>query len=156
MAQLSGQPQVFHIDTASRDSTQQIPLGTRALEANGNEWIYLRGTTAVITGGWVLIGSAYVTSSAIADDQGRLAIAGTAHTADTFGWFQIYGQNNTALSRAAIAANAALFLTSVSGAVDDADVAGDAIVGAVSLSANVGSTTLVDISYPFVHDIAID
>lgn len=156
MPQLSGHPQVFHANTAIQDSSQQVPLGTRAVEANGNEWIYLRGTTAVIAGGWVLIGSAYVTSSAIADDQGRLAIAGTAHTANTFGWFQIYGQNNLALSRAAIAANANLYLTTVSGAVDDADVAGDAITGAVSLAANSGSTTLVDINYPFVHDAALD
>lgn len=156
MPNLTGQPQIFNGDTSVQDSTQLFPLGARAYESNGNEWTYLRGTTSVVAGGWVLIGSAFTTGSAVANNEGALAIAGTAHTADTFGWFQVYGRNSFARIGDAVAANAALYLTAGDGAVTDTDVAADAIVGAVSLAASVGSTCLVRISYPFVHDIALD
>ena len=157
MAQLSGNPQIFHIDTASRDSSQQVPLGSGASETNGNEWVYLRGTTSIAIGGWVLVGSGFVTSSAVADDQGILAIAGTAHVdASTFGWFQVYGHNSVAVIGDAVSTNSPLWLTLGQGAVTDTDVAADAISGARSLAASVGSSCLVQISYPFVHDTALD
>lgn len=157
MPQLSGHPEIFQGDTARQDASQLFPLGARAAEPNGNEWVYLRGTTSVLAGGWVLVGSGFVTSSAVADDQGRLAIAGTAHVdASTYGWFQIYGQTNSARISDAIAASVPLYLSASYGHISDTDVAADAIVGAVSLAASVGSTCLVSISYPFVHDVAID
>ena len=157
MPQLSGHPEIFQGDTARQDASQLFPLGARAAELNGNEWVYLRGTTSVVAGSWMLVGSGFVTSSAFADDQGRLAIAGTAHTdASTYGWFQVYGQNSAARISDAVAANVALFLSASQGHVSDTDVAQDAIVGAVSLAASVGSTCLVSISYPFAHDIALD
>ena len=156
MAQLSGFPQIFDVDTARDHDSQQLPLGTRGMAVNGTEWIYLRGTGSVVTGNWVLIGSAYVTSRAIADDQGALAIAGTATTVNRYGWFQIFGPNTSAGNSGAVAVNSALFLTANAGYVDDADVAGDAIVGAISLSLSSGSAFTAYLNYPFVHDIAID
>lgn len=157
MPQLSGNAQIFHADTTSQDASQQVPLGTRAMEPNGNEWVYLRGTTSILFGGWVLVGSGFVTSSAFADDQGILAIAGTAHTdASTYGWFQVYGHSSIARISDAVAANVPLWLSASQGHVSDTDVAADGISGARSLAASVGSTCLVQISYPFVHDTALD
>jgi hypothetical protein len=157
MPQLSGNAQIFHASTSDRDASQAFVLGSRATEPNGNEWVYLRGTTSIALGGWVLVGSGFVTSSAVADDQGILAIAGTAHVdASTFGWFQVYGHNSAALIGDAVATNSPLWLTLGQGAVTDTDVAADAISGARSLAASVGSACLVQISYPFVHDTALD
>ena len=156
MAQLSGFPEIFDIDTARYHDSALLTLGTRGVATNGTEWIYLRGTASVVAGNWVLIGSAFATSRAVADDQGALAIAGTAITLDRYGWFQIYGPNTVAGNSGAVAVNSALWLTANAGYVDDVDVAADAIVGAASLSLSAGSAFTVYLNYPFVHDIALD
>ena len=156
MPNLTGNPQAFHSNTSQEVASQQIPLGSRAFEANGNEWVYLQGTTSVIAGSWVVIVRSNHTKLAVADDQGPLAIAGTAVSVGEFGWFQVYGRNTQAAVENAVVADSPLYLTANAGFVDDADVAGDAISHAVSTVAASGSAVTVRISYPFVHDIALD
>ena|SRR3990167_1913945 len=154
MANLTGLSIFYHGDTVSQDSSQQAPLGTRAFEVNGNEWIYLQGTASVITGSWVRFDESFKTELVDADDVGPLAVAGTAQTASTFGFFQVRGVSTTALNDKAITADKALFLTATGGYVDDADVAGDYIEGAVSRAASSGSAFTVWLNYPIVYDDA--
>lgn len=157
MAQLTGFPEVFHGATTDADSSQQVTLGTRAKDANGNEYVYLRGTASTVAGSWVIYDlNASTTTLAAANGVGPLAIAGTATTVNLYGWYQVYGKNTIAGNSGAVAASKALYLTSNSGYVDDADVAGDAIIGACSLAASSGSAFTAWLNYPFVTDIAID
>lgn len=157
MAQLTGFPEVFHGSTTDADSTQQVPLGTRAKDANGNEYVYLRGTASTVAGLWVVYDlNASTTTLASANAVGPLAIAGTATTVNLYGWYQVYGKNTQAANLGAVAATKALYLTATAGYVDDADVAGDAIIGAYSMAANSGSAFTAWLNYPMVQDIAID
>jgi hypothetical protein len=156
MAQLSGSPQVFHSSTTDADSSAQVALGTHAFDANGNQYVYLRGTASTVAGSWVIYdlnGSS--TTLASANGVGPLAIAGTATTTNLYGWYQVFGKA-TGNTMTSIAASKALYLTATAGYADDTDVAGDAIIGACSLAASSGSATVVWLNYPFVSDIAID
>ena len=155
MANLTGISQIYHGDTTEQDSSALVTLGTRAFEANGNEYVYMRGTASVVTGNWVLYDENYTTKRADTDDVGPLAVAGTAHTASTYGWFQVRG-HGTASCDLAVAADAALYLTANSGYVDDADAAGEFIEGAVSRIASSGSSVTVYLSYPIAYNAAQD
>ena len=156
MAQLTGFPEVFHGSTTDADTSALVAVGTRAKDANGNEYVYLRGTASTVAGNWVVYDmTSGTTERANADDVGPLAVAGTATTVNLYGWYQVYGKASAGNS-GAVAASKALYLTSNSGYVDDADVAGDAIIGACSLAASSGSATSVWLNYPMVQDIAID
>ena len=156
MPNLTGIPETFPFDTTTRGSADLLTLGTLAFETNGNEWVYLRGTASVVAGQWLVIRDSWTTKTAAADDQGSLAIAGTAHTVDTYGWFQIKGRNTIAGNSGAVAIDSPLYLTTNAGYVDDVDVAGDAISHAVSMVASTGSAFTAWIDHPFVHDIALD
>lgn len=155
MAQFISQT-LSHSDTVTQDSSQTIALGASRQESNGNEWIYLRGTASVVAGNWVRFDENYTTELVNADDVGPLAIAGTAHTASTYGWFQVRGVNTQAGNNGSVAADSALYLTANDGYVDDADVAGDLISGAVSRAASSGSAFTVWLNYPMVYNVAID
>ena len=160
MANLTGSKQIFHGNTTIADTSAQAPLGTRAFDANGGEWVYLRGTASVIAGSWctfnVNVSTAAQTKLVDADDVGPLAIAGTAVLDGEYGWFQVYGKNALACNTGAVAAASAVFLTSTAGYVDDADVAGDMIVGATSLAASSGSAFTVWLNFPYVCNDAIN
>ena len=157
MANLTGAQEVFHSDTSIVDSSQLAPLGSRARDINGNEYVYLQGVGSTLAGSWVVYDESYGTTLAIANEVGPVAIAMAAVNATTeYGWYQVLGKNTVALNDGAVAADKALYLTAAAGYVDDADVAGDAISGAASMAQSSGSTVTVMIAYPFVHDIAFD
>lgn len=158
MANLTGLPEVFHGSTTDADSSAQVAVGTRAKDVNGNEYVYLRGTASTVAGNWVVYDLNVTNSNtklAVANDVGPLAVAGTATTLNLYGWYQVYGKASAGNS-GSVATTKALYLTANAGYVDDADVAGDAIVGAYSMAGSSGSATTVWLNYPFVHDIAID
>ncbi len=157
MALLTGRTQIFSGDTSIVDTTQQHPLGTRAMDPDGNEYIYMQGVASVVAGSWVIFDENYVTTRTVADSQGRIAVAMAAIDATTdFGWFQIYGKNTIALVLASFADNGKIYLTSTAGQVDDADVAGDFVVGAIGRSAVSGGVATMELNYPIVQDTAFD
>lgn len=156
MASLTGRPQVMGGDTAQIDTTLKQPLGSRAFDADGNEYIYLKGVASTAAGDWVSFDEAHVTTRLTANAVGRVAIAMAACTATTdFGWYQIYGKNTVAATDT-VAADAQLYIDGTAGRADDADVAGDAIIGAVSRSADTSNVATVELNYPFVCNVAID
>ena len=163
MANLNGFPEVFHSDSASEDASQQIPLGTRSLDKNGNEYVYLRGTASVVAGDWCSIFyDDYTVKRADTDEVGPLGIAGTAIGAGEFGWFQVYGLAKnanivTGAGQAAASGPIALYLTGTAGRAGTADAAGELIEGAFQLggvaASNVGTAWL---NHPAVYNAAQD
>lgn len=156
MANLNGFPQAFHGNTTAQDASQLVALGTRAVEQNGNEWIYLRGTASVIAGTWVTFDENFTTTRSATNAVGPHAVAGTAHTASTYGWFQIRGVNTQAQVTQAVSADVALYLHDAAGMVDDADAAGELIEGAFSRAASSGSAVTVWLNYPQTYNAAQD
>jgi hypothetical protein len=139
-------------------ASQKFRLGTRVRDVAGNEYIYLKGVASTAVGSWVSFDEAHVSTLTVADAQGRIAIAKAAVDATTeFGWYAIYG-SHSGLCLASFADNGKVYLTSTAGSVDDADVAGDAVVGAVGRSARNATTGLAtfELNYPFAHDLAFD
>lgn len=158
MAKLAGLPQAFHGDTTVQDSSALVKPGTIAQEAGTafNEWIYLRGTASVVLGTWVRFDENFTTTRSTTNDVGLHAVAGTAHTASTYGWFQIRGINYNAQVTQAVAADAGLYLHDAAGMVDDADAAGELIEGAFSMAASSGSAVTVMLAYPKTYNAAQD
>lgn len=139
-------------------STKKYRLGTKKADVAGNEYIYLKGVSSCAAGSWVSFDEAHTTILAQANAQGRVAVAQAAVDAATkYGWFMIYG-TCSALCLSGFLDNAKVFLTATPGSVDDTDVAGDAVLCAVGRSARDTGTGMAtfEISYPFVHDVAID
>lgn len=142
-------------DTAAVHTTLQHPLGTKAVDNDGNEYIYLQGVASTVATDWVTFDEAHLTTRAVANGIGRVAIAMAAVVADSYGWYQIYG-SATGNALAGFADNGAVYLTATAGSVDDADVAGDAVIGAWGRSAVSGGDATFELNYPAVHNIAID
>jgi hypothetical protein len=142
-------------------STKKYRLGTRKRDVAGNEYIYLQGVASCVAYDAVTFDEAFVTIRAIANAKGRVAIAQAAVDATTeYGWFMIYGTTYVQVS-ASFGDNGNLFLTATAGELDDADVAGDAVHGAVGRSVidatgNPSGTAKVELNYPMVLDAATD
>ena len=158
MAELTGYNKMYASDTTAIDSSLQHPLGTRAYDEDGNEYIYLTGVALTAAGYVVSYDEVHITTLAVANAKGRVAVAMAATIASTYGWYQIYGKNATVANRTAVATDLPLFLTASAGMVDDADVAGDLINGMLSRSATnaAASPLTVELNYPFVNDSAND
>lgn len=138
--------------------SRKYNLGLRKRDNAGREFIYLKGISSLAAGNWVSMDEAHVTARAVANAKGRVAVAMAAVDANTkFGWFCIYG-SVSASALTLFADNAAVYLTSTPGSVDDTDVSGDAVMGAIGRSAVSESTLLAtfELSYPVVDDIAHD
>jgi len=145
-------------DTTVVDSSKKHELGSRAFDEDGNEYIYLQGVASTAAGSCVTYDEAHATTLAISDAVGRVAIAMAAIVADKYGWYQIYGKNTAAIAGAAITADKQLYLSATAGSIDDADAAGDVIIGMISRSAGTAESSpiTVELNYPFVCDVAID
>lgn len=147
-------------DTSEVDSTQKHELGTRACDASGNEFIYLKGLDATVIGSVVSFDEVHVTALADANDVGRIGVAMASIVTDTFGWYQIYGfcEKVLAINDGDCAADVQVFLTATDAHVDDVDVAGDAIIGMISRVAETVTEDQIgaELNYPFVCNVAID
>jgi len=139
-------------------ATKKQRLGTRKRDVAGNEYIYLQGVASTAVGSWVSFDEAHVSTLTVANAQGRVAIAQAAVDATTkYGWYMIYG-TCSGLCLASFADNGKVYLTSTAGSVDDADVSGDFVMGAVGRSARDTTTGLAtfELSYPMVQDTVLD
>ena len=149
MPNLTGSAEVIHNDTISTDATQQVALGTRARDVNANEYIYLLGTAALVGGTWVHYNLDTGTTEKMTAGAVRpVAISGTSITAGLYGWFQIFGKNTLAATDT-VAALKQLYIDGTAGRADDLAVSGDAIVNAISLTADTSNVATVFIQYPY-------
>lgn len=153
MANLQAQAQLFAGDTSVVDTELRHPLGTKARDADGNEYIYLQGVASVAANTWVSFDEDYQTTILAANAVGRVAIAMAAIVASSYGWFQIYGEATGGADD--VAADKAVYIDATAGRVDDAAVTGDLVLGAWSRSADetVGNTATFELNYPYVTDV---
>lgn len=152
MAELIG-PWIQTGDTSVIDSSAKHPVGTRARDDAGNEYIYLLGVVNTAAGSWVSFDELGVTALLVADAKGRVGVAMAAIGASQYGWYQIYGKNLTAKVLTGFADNGLIYCTSTAGSVDDIEVQGDLVVGAMGRSGVVGGVATVELNYPFVTDV---
>ncbi len=136
-------------------TTAKFTVGTRGRDASGNEYIFLAGVASVAAGTWVSFDELYVTTLLTTTSVGSAAVALAANVASTWGWFQIYGKASGKIGNA-VADNAQLFISSVTGSVDDLVVTGDIIYGAISRGASsvTGANIDVQLNYPFTTQTA--
>jgi hypothetical protein len=151
MASLKGYPQTFAGDTSQIDSSALHPVGTRAVDGNGNEYVYALGVGSTVAGSWVSFDEALATTLLVANAVGRVGVAMAAIVANKYGWYQIYGKNTIALADD-VADNKPLYIDNNTGQVDDAGVAGDLVFGAISRSEDTTGMITVELSYPYVCD----
>jgi hypothetical protein len=141
-------------------ATKKYRLGTRKRGQNNNEYIYLKGVTSCADGSWVTIADGHTAVLAVADGQGAVAVANAAvDSATEYGWFTIYGVEDALCLASFDGTNGAgTYLTSTAGSVDDTDVAGDAVHGAIGLTDRDTTTGMASfyLNYPFVLDLATD
>jgi hypothetical protein len=115
--------------TTDVHTTEANKLGTRAKDATGNEYIFLKGVASVVAGTAVTYDENFATARTVTGARGPVAIAMAAIDATTkYGWFQIFGKGSGDFAGAAVAG--AKVYSASTGKVDDAVVAGDQIDGA--------------------------
>ena len=156
MVNLTSASQLFEADTSTLDTTPTIQVGQRAYDANGNEYAYWLGVASTAAGDWASMNAAtYQTARLATNAVGPVGIAMAAIVASTYGWYQVYGYNTISASDT-VAGAGALYIDGTAGRVDDADVAGDVVIGAYSTAADATNVLPVMIAYPHVSNIAID
>lgn len=139
------------------DTTARFPLGFRVKVVDVGstaygygELIYLQGIGSTVRGSVVTVNDDYLTALGAARAKGAVAIALAATVASTYGFYQILGKGVAACQTVADGAQCYL---AASGTLDDAVVAGDAIHGMFTSSADDTSTCLVTmVTYPCVTD----
>ena len=134
------------------DDAALNPLGTRRIDPNGNEFVYLQGVADVIAGSWVSYDEAFLATGLDTDEAaslvGPVAVAQAAVVANKFGWFQIFGSCQAGSGD--VADNAKVYATGTVFICDDAAVVGAQVIGAVWRSADASNLATVQLSYPFV------
>ena len=132
------------------DSTALYTLGSKVMDKDGNEYIYMLGVISTVVGDAVTYTGAYATARAVANLKGPVAFAMAAIVAAKYGWYQIKGLVN-GLTLTTVVTQAPLYLTATAGQLDDAVVATDLVYGAFAYG--VGGTNAACtfiINYPFV------
>lgn len=152
MANLTGTISVPHSDTSIIDTTQQVPLGTRARDASGNEYIYLKGVASTAAGDFVTYDSAFATARLAVGGYGPVAVAGAAIVADRYGWYQIAGVSASTANVATDAAGAGKFIyaSATAGRATTTAATTDGIIGALPLANPAANTAVVHLNYPTI------
>jgi len=100
MAQLTGPAQSFPCPTSAvlrHTSPLPLNLGTRARDADGNEYVWVAFGGPISSGEWVIVTDLHVATALIHASVGRVGIVvGTGPTSDDCGWIQVYGLNTIA------------------------------------------------------------
>lgn len=132
------------------DTTAQYPLGTLARDAQDNEYIYLKGASGITANALIVYSDgSFATALAEHSFLGPVAVAMSAFGSGQFGWAQVSGSATVNIA-GAVTASHQLYLTSTPGAVDDAIVAGDLILGMFSLLGASSGTVSARIDRPYV------
>jgi hypothetical protein len=131
----------------------QFKVGTRLVTSDGNEYIYMPGTTSVEQ-----YDAVYFTASGSVtrlvpsvNTGGGVGVAQAAITANKYGWFQVYGlgwvQCGTTTS-----SGSPLFASGTTGCVDGTISAGDMVIGMYGAGTGGGGangTIKVRMNYPY-------
>ena len=93
MSELASQGPVLHSGATSVvDSTQAIKLGQRAVDVDGNEFVYVDFQESFISGEWCAFDSNYAAVQLTAAARGPVGVvAGTVSASDRYGWVCVRG-----------------------------------------------------------------
>lgn len=141
-------------------ATKKHELGTvvRATDSTYGEgsFIYLAGAAETAQGDFCFYDSKAGTTvraeHGATGSNGPGGVAMSANVASYYGWYQIEGA--TPVKAATVAANAALFLTSTGGQLDDSAVANDVVDGIVSVAATSSGYATCQLNRPNVTGLA--
>lgn len=137
------------------DTVKRFALGARHNLGN-DEYVYVQGVTNGAAGAWVTFTAAGVTTLLAADAVGQVGVMLAALDATTdFGFIQVKGRNDIAKSDT-VAGAGPLYIDGTAGRVDDADVAGDSVIGAFALGADATNVLSVYLNHPYVTNAAVD
>lgn len=154
MPQLVGHQMAVVGDTSAIHDTAKNPLGSRAFDAGGNEYIYLQGVASTAAGDWVFYSaSGFVTTRVPASTatNGSLAVAMAAVLANQFGWYQIGGLVQIAAIATDGSADGKL-LSAASGTIGRMTTGPTStknVFGAVCVGASASNVGKVFLTYPF-------
>lgn len=146
-------------DLTAFGTTLLYPLGTKVkAEDKGStayglgEFIYLEGVGSTVRGSVVYVTDEWATVLVVARGMGAVAVSLSANAAAaSYGWYQILGKAVAACDTVADAAPC--YIDGTAGRIDDAAVAGDAVMGMRTASADDTSTCIVTMAtYPSVAD----
>jgi len=145
---------------ALNSAVQKHTLGTIVQASDpvygGGEFIYLKGVADTALGSWVTYSADdFSTALLVTSVTAPVAVAMAATVADEFGWYQISGKA-VGKAGAGYVDNALVWVMGATpGSVDDTDVAGDRVHGAVGASA-VGTPSAglaeFEINRPYTND----
>lgn len=109
-------------DSAYTSTTRPFSVGTRIVEYNGKEWVFLKATTAVTGAGYIVkFDEDYAADMLSSSNDARgdlVAIPNCAVGSGEFFWGQVKGPSNV-LCVAATAVNVRLNATATAGQLDD-------------------------------------
>jgi hypothetical protein len=153
MAQLVGHLMAVVGATDAVHDSALNPVGSRAFDKDGNEYVYMLGVASTLAGSWVTFDEAGATALLVANAKGPVAVAMAAIVAAKYGWYLRAG-TCSALLAANCADNALIGRETTDGYAGDGRAAGDEIYNAISRGATAGAAALatVQIHYPFVDD----
>jgi hypothetical protein len=120
------------------DASPRTTLGSTYQDEQGNEFTYGKGVASTAAGDAVVFDANYATTRTVAASRGPVGFAQGPILANQYGWYLTMGRG-LGNGSAAIAANAALYLTATPGAVDDTVAAGGRIEGAYAAAAAGGA-----------------
>lgn len=126
-------------------------VGTRAYDAVGNGFVYLKGVANTAVGVAVTYDEAYLTTLLAGNAIGPVAWATGATIASTWGWYQDEGVIDYA-STDTIAADKPMFIDGTAGRIDDAVVTGDLILNCFSQTADTTNVATIRVNRPNVTD----
>lgn len=132
-------------------TTQLYPLGTRVKARDvgstaygDGEFIYCLGVASTVRGSVVIITSTYATTLVVARSKGGVGVALGANVANNYGWYQILGTAVADSTASISAAGVQVYAVNATpGRIDEAAIAGDAIVGMTTASTDDTNTVLV-------------
>ena len=142
-------------------TVQKNPLGlviqardrSSTTEYGNASFIYLKGVASTVVGSAVTYDEDSQTTLIVPDAVGPVAVAMSINVAGpNYGWYQRSGIAYMA-SETTVLADELLFIGATAGKVDDAVVAGDAILTATSLTAASGGFIDGYMNFPAVTDV---
>ncbi len=140
--------------TSVIDTTAALPMGTRAIDGNGGEYLYLTGVASTVAGSCVTYDENGITTLVVANAIGPVAFAMAATVASTFGWYCVRSPRGgmSVNTDAGITDNGLVYIDGTAGRVDDTAVTGDRLLNAYFRSTDAANFALCQFDYPSVTD----
>lgn len=143
-------------DSTTADTRFEVggfTLGQTAVDADGNEYIYVHAAGAITQYACVAIDSAFeaaMLTHALAVSEARFGVAQVAFADNDYGWVLIKGSGSV-LALALCATDVQLYSSGTTGYVDDADITSSRPIIGLRLNATVGGANAAAacvLSYP--------